>query len=273
MQRPDAVRRTDERARGRADETANGVKSARRAIAVLEVFAARPAWLSLVDMHEATGFPRSSLHGLLRTLRDAGWIETDDTGTRFRLGVRALVCGTAYLDRDPAIPYATETLEKLREQTGFTVHYARLHGGEVVYLETRESRSSEHLISRVGRTLPAHATALGKALLAELSDGELKALLPERLPARTEHTVTSREVLFSELTVIRDRGYATEHEEGTAGVACAAAAVPYRLPATDALSCSMPLDRVTEAEQHRVGAVLRDAAAVLARRLRQAGIR
>ncbi|GAB2529919.1 IclR family transcriptional regulator [Nocardia heshunensis] len=255
------------------DETANGVKSARRAIAVLEVFAARTSWLSLAEMHEATGFPRSSLHGLLRTLRDAGWIDTDDTGTRFRLGMRALVCGTAYLDRDPVIPYATETLEKLREETGFTVHYARLAGSEVVYLETRESRSSDHLISRVGRSLPAHATALGKVLLAELSDGELTDLLPATLPARTEHTVTDREVLFSELTVIRDRGYATEWQEGTAGVACAAAAVPYRLPATDALSCSMPLSRTTEAEQHRVGALVHDAAGLLARHLRQAGIR
>lgn len=267
MQRPRPVDRADR------DEASSGVKSARRAITLLEVFAARPAWLSLAEMHEATGFPRSSLHGLLRTLRDAGWIETDDTGTRFRLGVRALVCGTAYLDRDPVIPYATETLEKLREDTGFTVHYARLCGGEVVYLETRESRSSEHLISRVGRTLPAHATALGKVLLAELSDGELTELLPATLPARTEHTVTDRGVLFSELTVIRDRGYATEWQEGTAGVACAAAAVPYRLPATDAVSCSMPLGRTTEAEQHRVGAQLREAAGQLARRLRQAGIR
>ncbi|MFE3188250.1 IclR family transcriptional regulator [Nocardia sp. NPDC059240] len=259
--------------RAEDDESSSGVKSARRAIAVLEVFAARPSWLSLAEMHEATGFPRSSLHGLLRTLLDVGWIDADDTGTRFRLGMRALVCGTAYLDRDPAIPYATETLERLREQTGFTVHYARLSGGEVVYLETRESHSSDHLISRVGRSLPAHATALGKVLLAELSDGELTALLPGTLPARTEHTVTDREVLFSELTVIRDRGYATEWQEGTAGVACAAAAVPYRLPATDALSCSMPSNRTTEAEQHRIGALVHDAAGALARRLRQAGIR
>src|SRR5207245_1033020 len=104
----------------------------------------------------------SSLHGLLRTLAAAQWIETDATGAKYRLGVRALICGTAYLDRDPAVPYATEVLEKLREQTGFTAHFARRNETEVVYLETRESRRSIHLISRVGRTLPAYATALGK---------------------------------------------------------------------------------------------------------------
>ncbi|MQY19091.1 IclR family transcriptional regulator [Nocardia macrotermitis] len=274
QRRVGAERRTDSDARGGpGGESATGVKSARRAITLLEVFAAQRSWLSLAQLHEATGFPRSSLHGLLRTLRDVGWIESDETGTRFRLGVRALMCGTAYLDRDPAMPFATEALERLREQTGFTTHYARLAGAEVVYLETRESRSSGHLISRVGRALPAHATALGKALLAELADAELGDLLPARLSPLTEHTIVDRDALHAELGVVRERGYATEREEGTAGVACAAAAVPYRIPATDALSCSMPLDQVTEAEQRHIGEALREAAADLAMRLRRAGIR
>lgn len=269
----DRVRKPEAASGIREPEGTTGVKSARRAITVLEVFAANRSWLSLAEMHAATGFPRSSLHGLLRTLHDAGWIEADDAGSRFRLGVRALICGTAYLDRDPAIPYVTEILERLRDETGFTTHYARLAGTEVVYLETRESRTSAHLISRVGRTLPAHATALGKALLAELSDTELTGLMPPRLAALTEATIADRDLLHAELAVVRERGYATEREEGTVDVACVAAPIPYRIPATDALSCSMPLRQVTEGEQHRIGAVLRDAAADLGARLRRAGIR
>ena len=257
---------------GDSDPTTS-VKSARRAIDLLETISASSTWLSLADLHAKTGFPRSSLHGLLRTLRDTGWIETDDAGTRFRLGVRALICGTGYLDRDPVVPYATDALERVREQTGFTAHYARLNGDQVVYLETRESRHSAHLVSRVGRTLPAHATALGRALLAELADDELTALLPARLPALTEHTVTDRELLRAELIVTRERGYSTEREQGTPGVACVAAAVPYRIPATDALSCSMPADRVTEAEQDRVGKLLHEVTEDLGQRLRRAGIR
>lgn len=249
------------------------MKSARRAIDLLETFAADPAWASLADLHARTGVPRSSLHGLLRTLRDAGWIEADPGGTRFRLGVRALICGTAYLDRDPAVPYATEALERLRDETGYTAHYARLCGDQVVYLETRESRRSRHLVSRVGRTLPAHATALGKALLAELTDAEVTGLLPAALPALTEHTRTSRAKLLTELGQVRSAGYATEHEEGTPGIGCAAAAVPYRIPATDALSCSLPAGRATAAETRRVGELLAGVADELGRRLRRAGIR
>lgn len=255
------------------EEGAAPVKSAQRTIDLLETFAANHAWTSLAELHTRTGFPRSSLHGLLRTLRDAGWIEADRAGTKFRLGIRALICATAYLDRDPAMPYATEALERVREETGCTAHYARRDGAQVVYLETRESRHSIHLVSRVGRTLPTYATSLGKALLAELTDEEITDLLDPELPALTEHTITDRETLRAELTRIRERGYSLEHEEGTPGIGCVAAVVPYRIPATDALSCSMPVADLTKAEARRIGELLRDVTTDLGGRLRRAGIR
>jgi DNA-binding IclR family transcriptional regulator len=255
------------------EEGAAPVKSAQRTIDLLETFSANHAWTSLAELHARTGFPRSSLHGLLRTLRDAGWIEADRAGTKFRLGIRALICATAYLDRDPAMPYATEALERVREETGCTAHYARRDGDQVVYLETRESRHSIHLVSRVGRTLPTYATSLGKALLAELTDEEITDLLSPELNALTEHTITDRETLRAELTHIRERGYSMEHEEGTPGIACVAAVVPYRIPATDALSCSMPVADLTNAEARRIGELLRDVTTDLGGRLRRAGIR
>ncbi|AXB43786.1 IclR family transcriptional regulator [Amycolatopsis albispora] len=250
-----------------------GVKSARRAIDLLETFAENDVWMSLSDLHTRTGFPRSSLHGLLRTLHEAGWLETDSSGTRYRLGVRALICGTAYLDRDPVVPFATEALEKVRERTGFTAHYARRNGTEVVYLETRESAKSIHLVSRVGRTLPAHATALGKVLLAELTHDEIDALLPNPLTALTPNTVTSLDELHRQFAETRERGYASEIEEGTPGIRCVAAVVPYRIPGTDALSCSMPVDQVTEAEARRAGELIAEITTELGQTLRRAGIR
>jgi IclR family acetate operon transcriptional repressor len=250
-----------------------GVKSARRAIDLLETFAANDVWLSLSDLHSRTGFPRSSLHGLLRTLLETGWLEADVNTARYRLGVRALICGTAYLDRDPVVPYATEALELVREKTGFTAHFARRNGTEVVYLETRESLHSTHLVSRVGRTLPAHATALGKALLAELTHDEIAALLPKDLQALTPQTITSLDALFVQCAETRERGYAAEVQEGTSGVRCVAAVIPYRIPGTDAMSCSMPFDQVTDADAQRVGELLAETTVELGQRLRRAGIR
>ncbi|HCA86629.1 MAG TPA: IclR family transcriptional regulator [Streptomyces sp.] len=249
-----------------------GVKSARRAVDLLETFAANKSWLTLGDLHGMTGVPRSSLHGLLRTLHEAGWLEIDGAGG-YRLGVRALICGTAYLDRDPVIPYATATLETVRDKTGFTAHYARRDGDQVVYLETRESRRSAHLVSRVGRTLPAHATALGKALLAELTPDEVTGLMPDTLAALTPRTITTPEALHAACAETRERGYGLESGEGTPGVRCAAAVVPYRIPATDAISCSMPTEQVTEEDVLGVAELLTEVAGDLGRRLRRAGIR
>ncbi len=250
-----------------------GVKSARRTVELIEAFARTHGWLSPSDLHVHMGFPRSSLHALLHTLLEAGWLELDAASGRYRLGVRALICGTAYLDRDPVVPYATEELEKIRGETGWTTHFARRNGGEVVYLETREAKRSTHLISRVGRTLPAHATALGKALLAELTQEEIAQLLPPELPALTEHTITDPEELYAACALTRERGYASEVEEGTEGVRCVAAVIPYRIPATDAISCSMPTGQATDTDAAEVGALLAETADALGRKLRRAGIR
>lgn len=262
---------SDSTAAGDAERA--GVKSARRAVELIEAFAAADGWLSLGDVHAVTGLPRSSLHGLLRTLLESGWLEANATHTRYRLGIRALLCGTAYLDRDPAVPYATRAIEEVRTQTGFTTHYARLEGDQIVYLETRESQQSAHLVSRVGRTLPAHSTSLGKVLLAELTPDEVADLLPERLPALTPRTVVTREALEEQLAEVRETGWAEEVEEGTVGVRCVAAVIPYRIPATDALSCSMPMDEADDAVAKQVAGVLVEATAELGRKLRAAGIR
>jgi DNA-binding IclR family transcriptional regulator len=243
------------------------VKSAERTVRILETLAAAPGALTLSEVQKRTGFPRSSLHALMRTLVELNWVETDATRSTFGIGPHALLTGTAYLDKDPALPYAQATLEDLREETGHTAHFARRDEAHVLYLATRESRDAHHIIPRVGRRLPAHVTALGQVLLAQLTDDEVKALLPDPLPALTEHTITDLAELTAELDRVRSRGWACEREQGTKGVACVAATVDYRIPATDAISCSMPADlppdqveRVIEAvitHTHKLAATLR----------------
>ncbi|MFE2074077.1 IclR family transcriptional regulator [Streptomyces misionensis] len=260
-------------------ETGDGargpVKSAERTVQIMEVLSASPERLTLGQLQERTGYPRSSLYALLRTLVGLKWIEVEEGGEAagFGIGPRALLCGTAYLDRDPALPYAVRQIEQLRADVGYTTHYARLDGSNVIYLATREATDSRRLTSRVGRQLPAHATALGKALLAELTAREVDGLLPERLDALTPHTVTRRPELREELERTRTRGWALESEQNTPGLCCVAAPVPYRIPATDAISCSIPLDHATDQEVERVAEAVSRHAAALAQTLRRDGIR
>jgi DNA-binding IclR family transcriptional regulator len=119
------------------------------------------------DITAALDVPRNSLHELLRTLVAQGWVRSDASGTLYRIGIRALLVGTSYLDTDPYLPMITPFIDDLRHDLDETFRVGRLDGTDVVYLATRESKQYLRTSSRVGRRLPAYTTALGKALLAD----------------------------------------------------------------------------------------------------------
>ncbi|MGW4158961.1 IclR family transcriptional regulator [Streptomyces sp. NPDC004788] len=262
--------RTGEGQTGGGHTGGGQVKSAVRTVELLEWLAGRPGTHSLATVQEAVGYPKSSLYMLLRTLVELGWVETDSTGTRYGIGVRALLVGTSYVDGDEVVAAAGPTLDRLSDDTTETIHLARLDGTDVVYLATRQSRHHLRPSTRVGRRLPAHSTALGKALLATLGDEQVRGLLPEALPAVTEHTVTDRERLIEELRGVREQGYAVDREESTLGLRCFGIAIPYRSPARDAISCSVPVARLTPERERAVKEALfeaRDRLALATRRL------
>jgi DNA-binding IclR family transcriptional regulator len=234
------------------------VKSAARTLELLELLAARrnrPARLR--ELSEALGMPRSSCYAVLRTLAKYGWVRTDASGTMYGIGIRALLAGTTYLDADPYVRIAKAALDRLGEQLDETFHLGRLSGTDVVYLVTRESGQYLRAHSRVGRRLPAYSTALGKAVLAELADADLDEHVPAALASLTDHTITDRATLVADLAAARDSGYAVDHEENTTGVHCFALPLRYAEPATDAISCSVPLARLTRAREADIVAALR----------------
>lgn len=238
-----------------ADGSGSGtevVKSADRTLLVLEHLAASGCPQSLDTLHRELGIPKSSLHGLLRTMRLRGWLEVDSTKTLFSLGVRALLVGISYIDADPVVAMVADVLDDLATTTGETVHHGRLDGSEIVYLATRASTHYLRLSSRVGRRLPAHATALGKSLLAARSDDELDRILPETLEPSTPNTITDRDELRNEFASIRSRGYAIDAEESAVGIRCVAIAVPTQWLPCDAVSISIPLPRLVDGREEEL---------------------
>jgi DNA-binding IclR family transcriptional regulator len=125
----------------------------------------------------------------------------------------------------------------------------------VTYLATRESHEYLRTISRVGRRLPAHVGALGKALLAERPDADL----PEGpYEALTPNSHTTRASLAADLAGIRARGYSVDREEGVLGIVGFGFALRYDSPAQDAVSCSVPVARLTPAHEEQIIAVMRE---------------
>lgn len=238
------------------------VKSAYRALDVLEAMAAGPATLS--ELSRMLDIPKSSLHGLMRTLTDRGWVATTDGGTRFRLGLRALQVGTRFVDEDEVVARVSPSLDQLAAVTGETVQQARLDGDEIVYLAKRDSAHPVRLISSIGSRLPAHATALGKALLAARDDETVQSLISPPLVSLTGRTITEWDQLAAELAATRDRGYAIDDGEAADGLRCFAVVVPpdrrHRdQPPTDAVSVSVPAFRLDDQrEKELVNALLEE---------------
>ncbi|MBB3747652.1 DNA-binding IclR family transcriptional regulator [Mycolicibacterium sp. BK634] len=229
------------------------VKSAVRTVELLEYLAARhddPARLR--EISDALGMPRSSAHALLRTLVAQGWVRSDPTGTLYAIGIRALLVGTSYLDSDPYLPLITPFLDDLRQDLDETFHLGRLDGTDVVYLATRESKQYTRTASRVGRRLPAYATALGKSLLAERFGVDRDQHVPAGLKPLTTKTIVDRAALDADLDTVRVRGYATDDEENTLGVRCFAVVLRYGTPPQDAISASIPVSRLTPDREREI---------------------
>lgn len=229
------------------------VKSAARTVDVLEVLAAqsgRP--MRLQELAEHLAVPRSSLYALLQTLVDRGWVRCDETGSLYQIGIRALLAGTSYLDYEPRLLTVRPILESVAHELGETIHFARLDRADIVYLFTRESRHYLRRLSRVGRRLPAHCTAMGKALLAEQPRRYLESNLPRPLTSLTPKSITDTRHLVAELDEIRQAGYAVDHEENVEGLICFGFALHYDRPPIDAFSCSVPISRLDGSREKQI---------------------
>ncbi|MFT0848648.1 IclR family transcriptional regulator [Actinomycetaceae bacterium L2_0104] len=217
------------------------VKSASRTIELLEYLASRQANPPhLAEICQAMGAPRSSVYALLRTLIAKGWVQSDATDG-YSLGIRVLIAGTSYIDSDPFVRVVRPILTDLAATYGETFHMGRIDGSQIVYLFTQESPRELRAYSRVGRRLPASATALGKAVLSRRPE-----LFPESFERLTEHTITEPGVLRRELEAARARTYATENQENILGIRCIAFPLPYTNPVRDSISCAIPVARWSE---------------------------
>ncbi|WP_062205222.1 IclR family transcriptional regulator [Streptomyces sp. NBRC 109706] len=240
------------------------VKSADRTVALLEYLSAADAPRSLREVTDDLAIPRASAYALLVTLVRAGWVEAKGNGAGYRLGIRALRAGAAYVEHDDVVRRAQPVMNELAEKLGETIHLARLDGHEIVYLATSPSRHSLAVVSKPGRRLPCWATGLGKAILAHRPWPEVDALLPAPLTARTEHTLTDRDALREELATVARRGHAVDEQESTLGLRCFALPLWFGGAVHEALSCSVPLVRLDPSREAAIVAALRAARGRLA---------
>lgn len=245
------------------------VKSAQRTLQLLELLTAREEPMTFTAIADSLGFPRSSLHGLLATLTDFGWLRFDPQTRLYALGIRAMEAGNAYVRSQDLPTRARPIMTRVRDELDETVQLSVLDGRFNVYVAKVDGGQALRLASEVGRRLPAHATGLGKVLLAHLPEEELDhRLLSATLERFTDKTICTRAALRSEFARIRAAGYGTDQEEYSRGVCCVAVPVrSHTTQVTAAMSVSAPKIRFERARRRQALDLLLRAADELSRDL------
>lgn len=242
------------------------VQALDRALVLLEHLAASDG-LTLSEVAVRTGVAPSTAHRLLATLAAHGFAGVDDVGQRWGVGLEAFRVGSAYLRRAEVPVIARPVMRTLMEASGETVNLGLYDAGEVVFISQVESAEAIRAFFRTGERRAAHASGIGKALLAHLPRADLDRLIALKgLEAYTPRTLTDPASLRADLEATRQRGWSVDDEERNAGMRCIAAAIfnPHA-EAVAGISISGPSARITPERLAGLGPLVRDAASRITR--------
>lgn len=229
-----------------------GVQAIARAGRVLRALEAAPAGLALGELATAVALPKSTVHRLVQALADEDLVRTG-AGGRIRLGPGLARLGAAA--HDALADTLRLPLQDLRRELDETADLAVLDGATVRFIDQAPAPHRLRAVSAVGSAFPLHCTANGKALLAGLSDDEVRDLLPAKLPRFTAATITARDALLAELGAIRCAGLAFDREEHTPGICAVAAVVRDANGPVAAISVPVPTQRFAGNEERYAAAV------------------
>lgn len=245
------------------------IQAIERAVAILNAFSVDEPELGVTDLSERLELHKSTVHRFLVNLESAGLVERNRHNGRYRLGLRIFELGGLVLQQmnlwDEALPF----LEGLVTDSGETGHLAVLDGGEAIYIERVEARRALRIPSAVGRGYPAHATSLGKVLLANM-DGESRAqLIAERgLTKFAPNTITDPDALLAELDLVKQQGFAVDDEEYEEGLRCIGAPIiGHTGHVVAAIGIGGPVTRVTPQRVTELAELVMSAAGNLSRRM------
>jgi DNA-binding IclR family transcriptional regulator len=250
-------------------EPTTTVPAVDRAILLLRAMAKAERPLTLAELSKLTGGSRSTVYNTLATLQIHGLVEKDLDYKTYRLGVAIFELGNAYLNQVSLVPAFYEQARRLVSICGETVKLVILDGRDVVYLAKQEGSYSVRLVAKVGTRMPAHITAVGKVLLAQLDEETLRSLYAGyRFEQGTVNAVRSLDALLEQLVPVRQHGHAYDVEESTIGVRCVAASVrDHSGDVIAAMSIGIPTERLNNGQMDELAHLVCQYAQELSRTL------
>lgn len=244
-------------------------QSTARALSVLDLLETASDGLGVREIARRLELAPSIVQRLVGTLADFGYIERGANGHSYRIGLRLFQVGRSYLVQNTLHSISLPELRELAEKHHVNAYLGVQRGDRVIYLEALQSRGPIAIVSTPGAGAYLHSTAFGKALLAEISDADVAALLGiEPYVQLTKKTKTRLKPLLKELADVRRLGYAVSDEENISNVFAAGAVIRDANGASiAAISGAVPRGQLTEAGLEDVCRLVAEAAQRISHRL------
>ncbi|HQE05962.1 MAG: IclR family transcriptional regulator [Tepidanaerobacteraceae bacterium] len=246
----------------------NTVQSVKRAMMILEELATEKEGLGVTELAKRINLHKSTVHRMLNTLLDIGYVEQNLASEKYRLGMKILFLGGTILERMDIRHEAHDLLKELSEKVNETVHLVVPDGFRAIYIDKMDSNKTIRMHSQIGRIAPLHASAVGKAILAFSEDVFIKELIERGLEKFTSNTITEPKDLLRHLKMIRERGFSVDDEENEEGIRCVGAPIfNYTGKVIGAVSVSGPTVTVTQERINQISESVIDCAKKISHRM------
>ena len=228
-------------------EAKNPVQSAERIFQVMETLADHGE-MGLMELSTALDLHKSTVHRLLMSLIYMGYAKQDEATQKYMLSYKVVNMAGKILERMDILQVAKPYMERLSDLSGEAVHLVQREGNHILYIYKIEAKvGTIRMVSHVGMVHPMYCSGVGKAIMAELPESEVKQIWNESIiEKKTEHTITDYDDMLSVLKEAKKNGYALDDEENEEGVRCIAASLrDYHNEVKYAFSISGPTSRMT----------------------------
>jgi len=210
---------------------------------ILETLKKSRSGMGLTDMARSMSMPKATVYRILSTLEARGYLDRDAAGS-YRISTKLFTLQNEVSSLQRLLQIAPPILQELSNRCRETVNLGMLDGGEVLVIATVESPQSVRMASKVGNRRCVHTTALGKALLASLTDQSIRRLVQTKgLAKLTPNSITSTSRLLDEIRLVRKQGYAIDNQENELEGRCVAVGITGLPEICAALSISGPVFR------------------------------
>jgi len=220
------------------------VQSLDRTFGILKNLAYEPNGLSLAQIASAESLPKSTAFRLLAVLMQHEYVRKASDTNLYRLGPGFIELSSRYLNSLELKTESASPMSELAASLGTIVFLARRQGNRMIYIDKQDKYSSLRKYSIIGQQKPLYCTSLGKSLILDMPDEEIRSLLAdEKFERFGPNTFTTVDELLADLHVCRERGWTRDDEEAESGINCVAAPIrDYRGEVISAISTSWVLE-------------------------------